>query len=384
MENFKFIFIGFVYLISIFVPTVPGNQSSLTDMYKKCKICLIPELTLDDNSMPEDVYFEAPVDLTFDIENNIYVCDYMSHNIKVFDSSGKFIKTIGRQGQGPGEFQMPFNLTFVRDRLVVWELRNRRLSVLMSDGEFVKSIHMSPPEGWPRKIRPLPKGDFVVERVKTFVGENEKPQECNIEIFSPKLEYKKTIYNKKFRENKYITSPIRTNVPQPFPPRVYWDVSPDGKIIIGFSEDYTIEIYDSEKGKLSTFHHTYEPVKTTDKEKKVWFEGITTTTPSGIKKGAPDYIVKNTKFPKFKPAFQYILVDGEGNILVFCYKNEFFEAIRYFDAFDSKGNFINTVQVVGDVSFPSNLSRAYIWGKFFWFRETDEEGIFKIIKYRIS
>ena len=65
-------------------------------MYKKCKIRLIPELTLDDNLMPEDVYFEAPVDLTFDIENNIYVCDYKSHNIKVFDSSGKFIKTIGR------------------------------------------------------------------------------------------------------------------------------------------------------------------------------------------------------------------------------------------------------------------------------------------------
>ena len=173
---------------------MPNIQKSLADIYRTGKVRFIPELTLDDNSMPEDIYFESPIDLTFDTENNIYVCDYQAHNIKVFDSSGKFMKTIGREGQGPGEFRMPFYLAFAKGRLAVWELRNRRLSVLTSGGEFLKSIHMSPTEGWPRKIRSIPNGDFVIERMKTYVGDNERPQECDIEVFSPDLEHKKTIY----------------------------------------------------------------------------------------------------------------------------------------------------------------------------------------------
>ena len=384
MKRFKFIFIAFVCLTAIIVFIFPADQKSLSNIYQKGKIRLIAELILDDNSMPEDVYFEAPVDLTFDTENNIFVCDYKSHDIKVFDISGKFIKTMGRKGQGPGEFQMPFNLAFAKDRLVVWELRNRRLSVLKSDGEFVKSIQVSSTEGWPRKIRSLPNGDFIIERIKSFVKDNKKPQECNIEIFSPNLEYKKTIYNQEFWENRYITSPSLRNVPQPFAAKVYWDVSPDGKIIVGFSEKYTIEIFDSEKGRLSSFNHASDPIKVTKNDKEKWFSGITTTTPNGIKQGAPDHIVKNTKFPKYKPAFRYILVDGEGNILIFGHQKKSFEDIRYFDAFDPKGNFISNVQVVGDVFFPSSFSGVYIRGKFFWFRKTDEDGLFKIFKYRIN
>ena len=34
------------------------------------------------------------------------------------------------------------------------------------------------------------------------------------------------------------------------------------------------------------------------------------------KLGAPDYVVKATRFPRFKPAFDEVLWDPEGNILV--------------------------------------------------------------------
>ncbi len=71
MKRFKFIFMAFVCLTAIIVFIFPANQKSLSNIYQKGKIRLIAELTLDDNSMPEDVFFEAPVDLTFDTENNI-------------------------------------------------------------------------------------------------------------------------------------------------------------------------------------------------------------------------------------------------------------------------------------------------------------------------
>jgi hypothetical protein len=391
MKNLKLISIIGILLMALSASTIIGSissdQKSLADIYRTGKIRLIHELTINDESFPEDIFFESPVEICLDYKNNIYVCDYQADNIKVLDSSGKFKKTIGRQGQGPGEFQMPFHIAIHKDRLVVWELRNMRISVLNPEGEFIKSVQIARDEGWPRKIRALPNGDFVFEKVKTYRRDNEKPQECTIEIHSPDLELKKTLFTQEVWENKYIVTPVSTNVPQPFTARVYWDVSPEGKIFIGFSEDYIIEMYDNEKGRLSSFSHEYEPVKITEQDKKTYFAGMRSIRSSGSyreeKQGAPDYIVKNTKFPKHKPAFQSILVDGEGNILVFGYQKEDSEKARNFDAFDPEGKFISNVQIEGDVTFPS-ITRITARENCLWFIEQDEEGLFRIVKFRIS
>ena len=372
-----------MFLSAVAVVSAIPSEKSLAELYRTGKIRLIPELTIDDKSFPEDVFFESPVDICFDSKNNIYVCDYKANNIKVLDSSGKFTKTIGRQGQGPGEFEMPFQVAISKDRLVVWELSNRRISILNPEGEFIKSVQIARNEGWPRKIRALPHGDFVIESAKTYYGNNEKPQECIIEIYSPDIELKKTLFTQGVWENKYIFTPRTINVPQPYTPRVYWDVSPEGKIFIGFAEDYIIGIYDNEKGKLSSFSHEYEPVKITEEDEKIWFAGMTYSGPEGNIQGAPDYIVKNTKFPKHKPSYQHIMVDGEGNILVFPYRKDNDKDVRNFDAFDPEGKFISNVQIEGDVTFPY-LRRVFTRGNYIWFIEQDEEDLPKIVKYRIS
>jgi hypothetical protein len=386
MKSQKLVSVFSILILFLSAATVVSpipSEKSLAKLYRSGRIRLIPDLIIDDESFPEDVFLESPVDICFDKKNNIYVCDFEANNIKVFDPSGKFTKTIGRQGQGPGEFEWPSHVALCKDRLVVWELRNRRISILNPEGEFIKSVHITRNEGWPRKIRALPNGDFVIEKVKTIFGNNEKPQECTIEIYSPDLELKKTIFTQEFWENKYIFEPVSANVPQPFTPRVYWDVSPEGKIYIGFSEDYIIGIYDNEKGRLSSFTHEYEPVKITEEDKKTWFAGMTSTTPSGIIQGAPDHIVKNTKFPKYKPPYNDITVGGEGNILVFPYQKDNVKDVRNFDAFDPEGKFISHVQITGDVTFPP-LTRIIARGNFFWFIKQDEEGLLKIFKCRIS
>jgi hypothetical protein len=370
--------------VSKMIGSISSDQKTLADIYRTGKIRLIHELTIDDETLPENVFLESPRDLAFDASENIYVCDYRSHNIKVFDSSGKFMKTLGREGQGPGEFQGPYRISVAKDRIAVWELRNRRISVLNLHGEHLKSIQILIGEGRPDKIRPLPNGNFVFGMEKMNYQDLDKPQEYTIEIYSPELENKKILYSQEIWQNRYIRAPNFTNLPQPFAALVYWGVSPAGKIIVGFSDSYTIEVYDSEKGKLSSFSHSYEPVKVTEQDKKQWFAGITSRSTTGAtKKGASDFLVKNTKFPKHKPPFQHIMVDGDGNLLVFPYKKNDIRNVKSFDAFNSQGKFISNVQIEGDVAF-----LYYSWvktrGNYIWFIEQDEEGLLKIIKYRIS
>jgi len=85
-------------------------QSSLADLYKTGKVRLEQELLINDDNLPEGIFFQRPMGVTMDHEDNLYVVDYHAHNIKKFDSSGKFLKLLGREGEGPGEFIGPSSI----------------------------------------------------------------------------------------------------------------------------------------------------------------------------------------------------------------------------------------------------------------------------------
>ena len=381
MKNQRYLFGILFFTAAFFMYGASKTEKPLAEIYKSGTVQFISELTIDDTSLPEDTFFESTVDIKCDNNGYVYICDYKANNIKKFDSSGKYIKTIGRKGQGPGEFNRPFQIAVTNDRLIVGDMGNRRICALTPDGEFIKSVTISIGE-MPQKIRGLPNGDIVIAMEKIYFREPDKPQDCLIEIYSPNLEKKRTVYTQQVWRNKFMRiENMGTNIIQPFSPLVYWDVSPEGKVVIGYPKNYEIEIYDSEKGKISSFTHSYKPIKVTDQDKEMFFAGMTYSTGGVVKQGVPDYIVKNTEFPKYKPAFKHILVDSEGNILVWAYRKNRKEESKFFDAFDPEGNFIGNVQIIGEASFPL---RAVIKDGSFWLQKTDEEDLIKIIKYRIS
>ncbi len=58
--------------------------------------------------------------------------------ISVFDRNGKFLRTIGKTGTGPGEFRTPHALEFdSQGRLIVADRHNHRIQVLTKDGKFI-------------------------------------------------------------------------------------------------------------------------------------------------------------------------------------------------------------------------------------------------------
>jgi 6-bladed beta-propeller/NHL repeat len=70
----------------------------------------------------------------------LYVADVAHHSIEVFDKGGAFVKTIGRRGEGPGEFNFPTHLAAAGDRLLVTDALNSRVQVFDTDGRFISSI----------------------------------------------------------------------------------------------------------------------------------------------------------------------------------------------------------------------------------------------------
>ena len=59
--------------------------------------------------------------------------------ISVFDRNGKFLRTIGKTGTGPGEFRTPHMIAFdSQGRLIVADRHNHRIQILTKDGKFLR------------------------------------------------------------------------------------------------------------------------------------------------------------------------------------------------------------------------------------------------------
>ncbi len=104
---------------------------------------LVVQLDLDGNpvgSFGEGV-LQRPTGLTRDVATGrIYVADSLAHDIKIFDDTGKLLKSFGRQGQMPGEFNAPTHLTFDKNRLYVADTLNARIQVFDGGGEFLSTF----------------------------------------------------------------------------------------------------------------------------------------------------------------------------------------------------------------------------------------------------
>lgn len=72
-----------------------------------------------------------PVGLAFDAATRqLYVADTHAHDIKVFDAEGRLLRTLGRHGERPGEFNFPTYLALAKGELYVADTMNARVQVL--------------------------------------------------------------------------------------------------------------------------------------------------------------------------------------------------------------------------------------------------------------
>ena len=86
--------------------------------------------------------FNRPTDVAWDAKGNAFISDaYSNARIVKLDSTGRFVKSWGSKGAGPGQFDMP-NSVAVDDagNVYVADLGNKRIQVFDNDGNFKNQI----------------------------------------------------------------------------------------------------------------------------------------------------------------------------------------------------------------------------------------------------
>lgn len=115
----------------------------------------------DVNTMDEHLAFHQPADLVVDIDGNIYVLDSGNHRIQLFSPEAEYLKTICREGQGPGELYNPASMDLGPEGFIfVSDPNNSRIQILTKEGQEKKTIRMT--EERPADIRVLSSGRIVM------------------------------------------------------------------------------------------------------------------------------------------------------------------------------------------------------------------------------
>lgn len=80
-------------------------------------------------------------------DGRVVLADRQSHEIRYFDSTGAWIRSSGRQGQGPGEFTDPFYINVLPgDTIYVGDFRPFQFLVFDEKGDWVRTVRPDPVE----------------------------------------------------------------------------------------------------------------------------------------------------------------------------------------------------------------------------------------------
>ena len=118
---------------TIVVRTVGAVDSAITHT-------LVPELSIGRIDGADEYVFGSVDDVIPTADGGAYVWDGQANAMRQYDSTGAFVRQVGRKGGGPGEYDDPIGMDLLPDgRLAIWDARHQRVNVYDTAGTFVTS-----------------------------------------------------------------------------------------------------------------------------------------------------------------------------------------------------------------------------------------------------
>ncbi|MXX33303.1 MAG: hypothetical protein F4107_07950 [Gemmatimonadetes bacterium] len=133
------------HLVAAAVGTVLAAVSSQAQAQDRPLTPDFPEVYRVGGLAAEDwAQFTSPGAMGFDGSGNLYILDEAAFQVIVLDTSGELVRTVGRKGEGPGEFQRPGDLVVWRDgTFAVPDAGHNAFQIFGTDGALEHFVRMS-------------------------------------------------------------------------------------------------------------------------------------------------------------------------------------------------------------------------------------------------
>lgn len=297
-----------------------------------------------------------PQDIKVTDGGSIYVIDWREDHLRVYDNNGRYVRTVAQKGRGPGEFETPASFDFLSDgRLVILDGRNRQVSILDENGVYQGGFKV---EGYCQNLKIDGQDQLYMEKtlpVEVDVLDVAQIVENKMNIFCTDLDGR-MIHDygifRGFKMSYRRTKQGSMSGSSPYAHRTVWTVDEEGKMYLGYNENYRLDVYDPDGELICGFGREFTPVE------------------YGRYKGGAH--------PEFWSAFsRFLFFDDESNLWLWHHTGKEEEDGRYaYDVFSPAGIYIRQVIVPHRIHRIKN-GKAYCIIR-------NEEGFFFIKRYRFN
>ena len=279
------------------------------------RIGLVEDLVLGmDATDPNQAFYRATA-VDVDADGNLWVLDAGNHRVQVFSVDGDFVRSLGGEGQGPGEFERPSQMAIVAGSVVVRAGR-RRLSLFNLDGEHLRDVQILYVSGSLVNFTPLDDGTFiashtVIDTSQAAPGQGGSiPASFTVSAFSLDAQELLT-YVELPTEALFISSAdVKRPAPvaRPFPS---FGASRAGDLYITSAEQYQVLALDPDAEPKWAMRVAFEPEGLS--------EAIIERAIESARRRMPETTRGDLIWPARLPALSHIAVDGHGHLYVYPY-----------------------------------------------------------------
>jgi hypothetical protein len=333
-------------------------------LYENAEFNIVQDLKIGQQAGKPEYMFSQITSLEVDAKGNIYAAESKENHIRVFDKKGVYLRTVGRTGQGPGEFTFPRHVHVnLAGEIMATDEGSRSVKVFSPDGSYLRQYLLKtfyPMEmdyGWGDVFYIM---DFSMEPpgFKLFRLDSRTGESSSLATWT-------------------IPLPPDMKRASSFDPIMSFAVMPDDRLLYGCpTEGYEIQVF-SPQGRLEKrILKDWDAQPVTAKEKEAIL--------SELKKRFPSDQIQ-LDFPKFHPPYRVVKSDDLGRIMVHVYSEFTIEPSQetetLFDVFDNEGRYIARFHY----PFKTLIEKPMLWraGKFYTI-EQDKDGYLYIVRYAVE
>ncbi len=360
---------------------------------------LVPEVSIGELDGADEYLFGRIASIAVDDDHTVYVLDGQAQEVRVFDAGGTYVRTLGRPGEGPGEFTRAEAVAVLPDgRILVRDAGDKNIQVFGPGQDDT--------DQWPYSLSSVTSYTNTplhtdndgrtyqeISRVDEASSGSWPSLIDEIVVLGPDGTHLDTLpdpwgdYEPPALQWEFTRSAI------PFSPLGHWSVHPSGHLLSGFPSDYTISL-GRDDGVLR-IERVYEPVHISEEERSYYTDAISRQQ----REQYAGWRWNGPPVPETKPVFRELMAGRNGRIWVsletesYTVENERHDpddpasspvhwgsGLRY-DVFEPDGTYLGTVDP------PTGFSRyptPVFDGDHVWAATRDELGVGRVVRYRIE
>jgi hypothetical protein len=331
-------------------------------LYKNAAFTIVQDLKIGGQEGKPEYIFSGLRDIAVDSDGNIYAVEFKEKHIRVFDKNGGYIRTIGRAGQGPGEFNTPGNVHInPAGEIMATDGGKQSLMYFAPDGKYLRQYLFK--TFYPAKVEYGSRDVFYV------MHPSMEPPDQGFKLFR--------------LDGRTEKSSFLAMWPMPQDkPMVVFDFSmtfvvmPDDRLLFGYpTEGYEIRIFSPEGRLERKILKDPDPRPVTAKEKEIVLD---------LMKKRPIPGQRKIEVAKFHPPYRAVSADDQKRIIIHVSsgisKDQSDKTEALFDIFDAEGRYLAQIGFPYKSAMDSPLWKA---GKLYTI-EQDQDGYPYIARYSVE